>query len=195
MAHTPEQRDRHALCDARKKNGERCRNFAGQGTSHFGVGRCRFHFGNAPNHEKNAVRVEAQRRAVEFGQPLDVHPSEALLTVLQLSAGHLAWLRSALSGFEDKTTFEGQVLMRMWDDERDRVARISKAALDAGVQERQVQLAERYGEALAQVLRNIFGDPELGLTDGQRAQLPAVLRRHLVALDGGAAGVLLPAGR
>ena len=183
MPHTPEQRDRHALCGARRKNGEPCRKFAGEGTNHPGVGRCRFHLGNSKNHEAHAVRVEAQRRLIEFGQPMVIEPTEALLSVLHLSAGHLAWVRDKLAGLDDKTTFEGQVLMRLWNEERDRVARISKAALDAGVAERQVRLAEHYGEQLARLLSAIFEDPELGLNGRQRAQLPDTLRRHLGALD------------
>jgi hypothetical protein len=183
MPHTPEQRDRHALCGAKRKNGNTCRLFAGQGTSHPGVGRCRFHLGNSKNHEAHAVRVEATRRLVEFGQPVAVEPTEALLQVLHLSAGHLAWVREALATLDDKTTFEGQVLMRLWNEERDRVARISKAALDAGVAERQIQLAERYGEQLAHLLMGIFEDPELALNMRQRGRLPDLLRRHLTVID------------
>lgn len=194
--HTPEQRDRHALCGARKKNGEQCRLFAGQGTQHPGVGRCKHHLGNTKGHQKNAVKVQAEREMLaaqerlEFGGQIDIEPVEALLTVLRLSAGHLAWLRSELGAHEDKTDFRGQVLMRLWNDERERVARIAKAALDAGVQERQIALAERYGEMLAELLREIFFDPGLALTMKQRAKLPSVLRRHLVPSDAAEADAL-----
>lgn len=183
MPHTPEQRDKHELCGARRRNGATCRLFAGQGTTHPGVGRCKFHLGNSKNHTAHAARVEAERRLISFGQPLPVEPTEALLSVLHLSAGHLAWVRDSLAALEDKTTFEGQVLMRLWNDERDRVARIAKAALDAGVAERQVRLAEQYGEQLARLLTGIFDDPELGLNGRQRGQLPDVLRRHLGVVD------------
>lgn len=184
MAHTKEQRDRHALCGARKKNGDKCRKFAGEGTEHPGIGTCKYHLGNARNNKLNAVKREAQRRAIQFGEAIKVEPTEALLTVLYLSAGHLSFIRDELAAREDKTTFDAQVLLRMWDDERDRVARIAKAALDAGVAERQITLAERYAEDMARLLRAVFYDPELGLTVTQRAQLPDVLRRHLLAMDG-----------
>jgi hypothetical protein len=183
VAHTPAQRDNMTLCGARRKNGESCRAFAGQGTNHPGVGRCKFHLGNTQSHELNAVKQEARRSMVEFGKPLDVEPAEALLGVLHLSAGHLNWVREELAAMDDKTTFDAQVLLRMWDDERDRIARISKAALDVGVAEKQIRLAERYGEQLAGLLRSVFFDPELALTDAQRSRLPDVLRRHFGALD------------
>jgi hypothetical protein len=121
---------------------------------------------------------------VEFGRPLPVAPAEALLGVLHLSAGHLNWLREELAAMEDKKTFEARVLLRAWDDERDRVARISKAALDVGVAEKQIKLAEQYGEQLAALLRAVFYDGDLRLTARQRSRLPDVLRHHLSTFDG-----------
>lgn len=192
--HTPEQRDRHILCGARKKNGDLCRKFAGEGTNHRGVGRCKYHLGRTENHEKHAAKVEAAERMekLSFGRAVDIEPSEALLAVLHLSYGHLCWLRSEIGLFEDTSVFEAQVLLRMFADERDRVARIGRSALDAGVQERQIKLAERWGETLAQLLQGIFADPELAITARQQAQLPSVLRRHLIAIDADATRVELP---
>jgi hypothetical protein len=183
VAHTPEQRDLMNLCGAKKKNGDSCRAFAGQGTEHPGVGRCKYHLGGTKTHRTHAVRQEAQRRSIEFGQSLPVEPTEALLGVLHLSAGHLSWVREELAATDDKRSFDAQVLLRLFNDERDRVARIAKAALDAGVQERHIKLAERYGELIATVLRAIFYDPELALTAAQRDRLPDLLRRHLSGLE------------
>ena len=61
----------------------------GAGDQPSGRGPVDFHFGNAKNHVQHAARVEAQQRLIEFGEPLPVEPTEALLTVLQLSGGHL----------------------------------------------------------------------------------------------------------
>ena len=181
MAHTQEQRDGMRLCGAKKKNGDPCRAFAGQGTSHPGVGRCKFHFGNSANHEKHAVVHEARARMAEvgFGEAYEVDPATALLGVLHLSAGHLNFVRAELAEVEDKRSLEGQVLLRLWDEERDRIARISKMALDAGVAERQVRIAEMWGEQLANLLRAVFDDERLALTAAQRSRLPDVLRQHL----------------
>src|SRR5579871_648905 len=147
MAHTPEKRDRSALGGAKKKNGETCRAFAGQGTDHSGVPgtRCKYHGGSTRSHRTHAAVQEARKAMVEFGQPIPVEPTEALLGVLHLSAGHLSWLRDELAATEDKQTFAAQVLLNAFDGERDRVARIAKMALDAGVAERSVRLAETYG--------------------------------------------------
>jgi hypothetical protein len=107
-----------------------------------------------------------------------------MLSVLHLSAGQLAWLHAELEAQQDKRSFDAQVLLRLWNDERDRVARISKMALDAGVAERHIRVVENYGKELATFLRTVLYDDELGLTSTQRALLPDLLRRHLPALEG-----------
>jgi len=64
----------------------------------------------------------------------------------------------------------------------DRSANHAKLALDAGVEERQVRIAEQQGELIALVIRSIRGD--LGLNSKQQSEAPAVVRRHLLALAG-----------
>jgi hypothetical protein len=186
MPVTSEQRDRFDLCNARKKNGERCRAYAGQSTDHFGVGPCKFHGGATRNHHKHAVKVEAQRAMVKYGAPINIRPEEALLAMLYLSSGHVAWLHAEISALDDNAkndkngkTFDENVLVRLYADERDRVARIAKAAIDCGIAERQVALMERFGTGIATVLRRVFDDEDLALTRKQHKQLPELLRRHL----------------
>jgi predicted O-methyltransferase YrrM len=103
--------------------------------------------------------------------------------MLHLSSGHVAWLREEIAALDDLGTFEAQVITNLYAEERDRVARVAKACLDSGVAERQVKLAETYGAALASLLRAVFNDRDLALTDAQRERLPDVLRRYLGALE------------
>jgi hypothetical protein len=182
MAHTSEQRDNWELCGAKKKNGERCRAFAGQGTDHPGAGRCRFHLGNTPTHKASAIRQEAQARALEF-DPIPVEPTEALLTVLHLSYGYLAFIKQELGDLTDRKSFEAQVVMRAFNDERDRVARIAKAALEAGVAERHVKLAEQYGALLAQYTQGLIDDLTPYLSAEGQESVPTFVRNRLLALD------------
>lgn len=191
MAHTREQRSARALCAATKKNGESCRAFAGQGTDHPGIGRCRYHLGNTPTHRASAAVKEAELHVARFGGPIALRPHEALLSMLHLATGHVAFLREALNDVDSLSSDEGRAIVGLYGSERDRVAKVAKAALDAGVQERQVRLAESYGRALATLLRSVFDDPELGLTTKQRSRLPEVLRAHLGRLEAG--GGLEPA--
>ena len=62
--------------------------------------------------------------------------------------------------------------------ERERCANFATKAVAAGLAERQVRLAERQGELLAQVIRGVLD--ELGLSAEQKQLVPEVVRRHLV---------------
>lgn len=70
-------------------------------------------------------------------------------------------------------------LVELEAQERDRCARFAKVALDAGIAERQIGLAERTGALIADVLRAVLADPELGLTEAQMRAVPHVALRHL----------------
>lgn len=73
-------------------------------------------------------------------------------------------------------------LVDLESQERDRCARFAKLALDAGIAERQVRLAEAQGVLIANVLRAVFADAELDLTEAQRSAVVGVARRHLLSL-------------
>jgi hypothetical protein len=184
MPHTPEQRSAQPLCLARKKNGEQCRAFAGQGTDHFGFGKCKYHGGSTKTHRTSAVIAQAKQRASRLGEPYEMEPVEALLWMVNLSAGQVRYLGEELASLDgERLSGESLILQRLWDSERDRLARISKAAVDAGVTERAIVLAERTGAALADVLRRVFFDPELRLSVAQQKRLPDLMRRHLLAIE------------
>jgi hypothetical protein len=63
--------------------------------------------------------------------------------------------------------------------ERDRCGRLASIALNAGLEERRVRLAEQAGAMISGVLKAVLSDPRLGLTEEQRAAFPAVARAHL----------------
>jgi hypothetical protein len=116
-----------------------------------------------------------------------MEPLDGLLWSLHLSASHTNFLRQEIAAIPTKgprpkeRQFRREVLLRQWNDERDRLARTSKMALDAGVAERQVRMAERYAELLARLIQGILSD--LNLNKQQKAATPEVVRRHLLALE------------
>ncbi|HEX4186642.1 MAG TPA: hypothetical protein VHY83_01975 [Solirubrobacteraceae bacterium] len=190
---TPEQRDRVPLCGAKKKNGELCRAFAGQGTNHPGVGRCSFHLGRSQTHSKHAVTLEAKRRMVTLGEPVeDITAIGALLSELYASAGHVAWLRGAIADStpEYLGTIEGQAIVRLYDSERDRKTRIAKMCTEAGVDEATVRVAEiqvtLMGEALAKAADTA------GLSEPMRRRLGTALRLELEGVQYRGAAPALP---
>ena len=69
------------------------------------------------------------------------------------------------------------VAYRMLTDAQDRLAKYAAAALKAGVQERQIKLAEDQGMLVAQVIRAILD--QLDLTIEQQARVPEIVPTQL----------------
>lgn len=167
------------LCGAQKRQGEgTCARPAGWGTDHVGVGFCKLHGGATRNH-KTAAKLEKARQAVEtYGLPRVVAPDVALLEEVHRSAGHVAWLARKVAEHDEDdlvwglvetteknaTEFPGtdrvekavpSVWLTLYQQERKHLAAVCKSALDAGVAERQVRLAEQQGQLMAGTVQRI----------------------------------------
>jgi hypothetical protein len=183
-AMTRDERSQQALCGAKRKNGEICRLFAGQGTDHKGIGRCKLHGGSTPSQEKHVVKMELQQRMVTLGEPIeDVTALGALLNELYQSTGHVGWLRRQIADMSQSqiATVEGQALIRLYDGERDRKVRIARLAIESGVDEAKVLVMESQcmilGEALARACDTA------GLSAPLRQRVGAALRQELAGVS------------
>lgn len=164
-------------CGHPKKDGEPCKQPAGAATDHVGFGRCRFHAGNAPSQRKAAVREMADSEAERwaFAQEFQILPEDALLWAVRLSAGATTWLRAQIERKDDWGTTPHQredpvklekarmAWFEIYGQERERLARTAKLAVDAGIARRQVELAEAEAafvfEGLMTALRAIKASP------------------------------------
>jgi hypothetical protein len=185
MGHTPQQREEHPLCGAKKKDGTRCRAFAGQGTDHYGTGQCKFHGGSTPNGRKHALALEAKQRMVALSVPVDdAQPHLILLKELTVSAGHVGWLRQEIGTLEpDEIGGErSKVLLHRYDEERDRLARIAKACSEAGVDEASVRVQEVQALLMVQALAEAAKDA--GIPPQYVRALGPALRKQLALLSG-----------
>jgi hypothetical protein len=175
---TPEQRDRHALCGAKKRKGGKCRLYAGQRTDHPGVGHCYLHGGATPNGKKHAVTLEARRAMVKLGVPIeDITAPDALMGLLRATSGHVAWLHAQLADLDDLADHEAQIIVKLYDAERDRLVRIGEACIRAGVAEAQVRIMSGQIAVLGSALQRAAA--KAGLSDAQRQRLGAALRDEL----------------
>ncbi len=181
------------LCPKIKQNGEQCKRDAGYQTDHLGEGYCRQHGGMAPGQRKNAAQVMAGREAeraarASFGEEKRIDPEAALLWAVRLSAGAVEWYQRQVkseygspAGTDDK---EREKLKEMWHrlygEERDRLVRASKAAIDAGIAARMIELEESQGRFVAEAFQRTLR--RLELTPAQQARAPMLLREELLAI-------------
>lgn len=183
-----------------KRSGTQCKRIPAEGATV-----CVMHGGNAPQvreaAERRVQQAYAERAVATYGLPRDVDPHTALAEEVARTAGHVAWLGAKIAELEDDdlvwgvtaqddkgaTEFPGtdttseakpNVWVKLYQDERAHLTRVAKAAVDAGVEERRVQIAEQQGELIARVIRGVLDD--LGV--GDREDVPRVVRRHLTAV-------------
>lgn len=190
-------------CKARRSDGEPCKAWAIRGTSV-----CRVHGGSAPHVRAAGRRRVALARFQgpiadlldEFEDDLDgTHPVEGLLQAVRRTGAMVHVLGVLVGALHPAPFVDGQpvaglygpdhlgdgephVLVTMYGQWLDRHAKVCKLALDAGVEERQVRLAEQQALAIVQVTSLAVED--LGLAD-QIPQLRVALGERMRQLQEG----------
>ncbi len=189
-------------CSGRRSNGEPCGKWpmAGQRV-------CNTHGGSSPQAKAAAERrlktAQAERAVVTFGLPREIDPRDALLEEVYRAAGAVDWLHQQVRTLQTEdvvwgkseevekgateftgtdTTYKAAVNLwvELWQRERAHLVKVAKEAINAGIEERKVRLAEQQGALLAGVIKNILGD--LDLSPEQQAQVATVVPRHLRAV-------------
>ena len=185
----------HHRCAGHKRGGDPCGNWPIRGHD-----KCRMHVGKKTGpliQRRNAVEAVAT-----YGLPAEVDPQDALLEEVHRTAGHVRWLADLVAdiergdlvwgmtrekdGGDDRgTTWEAgpNVWLDLYHRERAHLVKVAKAAIDAGIDERRVQMAEAQGEAIVQVLRATLTDLGVEVTP----EVASTVGRHLRAIEGGKA--------
>lgn len=192
--------------------GRRCMKQSGQGTDHLGWGYCMAHGGA----KKYGRAHGGWLMAYSFAEELDVSPWEALLMVIRITAGRVRYCEAVLATAVDDRELEGRISpeeptgvgvgmngeatlttgrnLSWWVDtserERDRLAKVSKAAIDAGVAQLLIEKELRAGEELAGTFVKMLDDMEkAGMPDAALEIARGVMRSQLqLALGSGEAG-------
>ncbi|HTX31737.1 MAG TPA: hypothetical protein VMD09_10135 [Solirubrobacteraceae bacterium] len=128
---------------------------------------------------------EAKAAMVKLGAPLDIKPHAALLGLLRMTAGHVAYLYSEVGALEDVASPRARVLIDLYSIERDRLQKVAQACVGAGIAERFVRIEEAKVITLGQALSR--ASEAAGLTDKQRRRLGQALRDELRQLNAEAA--------
>ena len=185
-----------AQCNAKTRGGGKCMKSAGWGTSHPGIGKCKLHAGSVPSHIKAAASEEHRRM---LGVKREISPEDALLECIQIRAGEITWLSERMAKLQEKDFIEETMLgkqFHLYARERQAamrdLARFSQMAIQMNIEERRVRIAETYGETLANLLRGILDELMPHLDKIGREEAPQIVRRHLIALNGGKQQLELP---
>jgi hypothetical protein len=163
-----------------------------------------------PNVAYAAAKEEVMEEVARvMGPALEVDPMDAMLWCVRIAAGEVAYTTMKVEQLEEpeavgrlqtSSTHEatggdkmeswventaGLPELHIWIRARrealDRLAKFSKMALDAGIAERQVALAESAGDELALAIREILDG--LSLTVDQEKIAPQIVRSALVKLE------------
>lgn len=152
------------------RTGKRCRKHA-----MIGVSVCGSHGGRAPqvrSAAKERLRQQLAREQVAMlGLRREVDPQTALLEEVWRAAGHVAWLGQRVQRLTEADVESDTTWVPLYQDERDRLARVAKAAIDAGIAERSVGLAEDQAQRLAQVISAVLTDLGHDLDDPKVRQV------------------------
>lgn len=177
-------------CGAKsRQTGNPCKRAAGWGTPHLGYGTCRIHGGMTGAQIKHAARLQAAELPIVMGLPEETDPNTAVMRALWSINGAVSYCdhRVALASTVDEVGRDTPSdAMRYWLQVRthavNELSRVAKMASDMGVSQRQIELAERMGGLLADLIGGVLG--ELNLSAQQQEIAPAVVRRHLELVAG-----------
>lgn len=163
-----------------------CKNAAGRWTAHEGVGFCASHGGTRGRPQTQG----AVFTAMAFADELNVSPWEALLSQVRLLANQVRWLRMRVENAEAEHGVdgirpggEGWDWVAMLEARGDRLAKVSKMAIDAGVAERLVRQLELEADHMAAAAIATF--ERLGIYGEQRDEALEFMGAELMRLEAG----------
>lgn len=192
-------------CTAHRSNGTTCNAWAVKGTTV-----CRVHGGTAPQTRAAATRRREEEKAKWIARTLikneTVDPAQALIDLVYSTRGEVTYWETRVAELQEQdekrlTTgltkvTEGKekggvttlrtvetiaaIEYRMLIDAKQRLMTAAATALKAGVDERQVRLAENQGAQTNHVIRQILD--ALDLTEEQRALIPTIVPKALRSL-------------
>lgn len=94
---------------AKAKMNYLCKNDSGYGTTHPGVGCCKYHGGTTASHILNVQRKLLAMAVKTYGLPVDgITPEDALLGELERTAGAVRWLQERISEMDPEALVWGR---------------------------------------------------------------------------------------
>lgn len=161
-----------------------CTNPAGYLTDHAGVGHCRYHGGHFGKNLAIGVWLMAQA----YAQELNVTPWEALLQQVRMLAGQVAYLQQKVGWLErefgaDAIAPGGAAWewVELLEKRGDRLARVAKMAIDAGVAERLVRQVELEAELMLKATTHALD--AIGVTGDDKERALELIGMKMLELE------------
>lgn len=180
------------ICGAKKRGGGVCALRAGQGTTHPGIGSCKFHGGSTPA----GVRSAVAKQAVLLGAPKEINPLDAIIWCIKMTAGEIDFYTEQMVELDKKNWLEETIMgkqMHVFARERalaqERLVKFSKDAISLGLAERAVKLAEQYGNTLARLIKGILDELMPYISKEGIELIPTIVRKHLLMAEEGTSGM------
>lgn len=168
-----------------------CTKPAGYLTDHEGVGHCSQHGGNFGKNLAIGVWLMAQA----YAQELNVTPWEALLQQVKMLAGQVAYLQNKVLRLEaefgvDAIRPGGEAWdwVELLEKRGDRLARVAKMAIDAGVAERLVRQIELEAEMMLKA--TTFALDSIGVSGDDKERALELIGAKLMELENAQNGEL-----
>lgn len=163
-----------------------CTRTAGEATTHPGVGMCRDHGGYFGRElQKGAILM-----ALAYADEMNLSPWEAMLSQVRLLANQVAWLRARV--YEAEKTYgvsglrpggEGWDWVAMLEARGDRLAKVAKMCLDAGIQQQLVAQIELEADNMMKAA--LSGMDAAGLEGPAREKFLDAMSGELLRLTSG----------
>lgn len=137
-----------------------------------------------PNHRKQAQEEIAKAGVDAFALPINIEPHQALMEELHRTAGIVAFYEAQIRDLDDTSQLTGPVgtagtaldtdlehhpkaeaniWVRLHQDERAHLVKVAETCIKAGIEERQVKIAEEQGALIANAIKGLLTTLEISL--------------------------------
>lgn len=182
--YTPE-----GFCGALKaSDGKPCAQPAGYGTTHRGIGSCKYHGGST----QTGTKAAAKQTAVLMGAPKEINPLDAIIWCIKMTGGEIDFYTEQMAYLKESNWIEETIAgqqMHIFARERalaqERLVNFSKIAITLGLTERAVKLAEQYGATVGRLIKGVLDDLLPYISKEGQEKIPFVVRKHLLLAEQG----------
>lgn len=203
--------DGRPLCGATNRaegSAPTCQKTAGEGTSHYGTGRCKRHFGSTRAHVVAAQKEQALKVLNGYGVKRRVDPRDGIIEEYWRTAGIVEWLEARVQALDEADLMWGvveektgigpdgtggpvhevkrkaarNVWLGQFENERKKFSDLGIEIVRLGLEARRDEYAQRMGSQAQQFLSRAMD--RVALAPEARAELVAALLAEVTAAVG-----------